>query len=676
MKKLLSLIGAISIVGSGASAVISCGNFSKPKNDDQAKANAIRDKITNVNLTVAGGIAPGTENSDTIKAIKTALQSENPRLGIEDLAKISFANATLQSGVSKVVKAIITVGKATAEKDLKVTLAKTDQEKADAIKDKITHVDLIVPVTTKPDLKAATPEIKAALQGQNSTLSDEDLEQITFTGDNLEAGVSKAVKAIIKVREATAEKDLKVTLAKTDQQKADAIIEKINDVDLNIPAGTNADTTNMATIEVIKEILKAENTALTDDDLVKIEFASAALRPYTAVVVKATAKVGQATATKDLNLTIAATDQQKADRIKNKITNVNLNIPASNDPDTTNSYTIAAIKNALKGANTTLTTEDLATISFSDTTLQAGTPVTVTATITVGQATATKDLNVTLAQSDQQQADAIKAKINDVDLTVPPETNPDTTASATVDAIKVVLEAENVSLSASDLNYITFSNTTLQKGSSTPVIAIITVGTATATKDLNITLAQSDQDKANAIRDKITNVDLTVPVGTDPDTNNAATITAIKSVLEAENQTLTTADVGTITLATTTLQAGTPVTVTATITVGTATATKDLNVTLAQTPAQEARAILDKIANANVSVPPGTDPDTKVVTTVDAIRDALQSARPTLTNEEKNRIIFDEATLQPGISVSVDAVIIVRSLRRVFVQPINVTLLP
>ena len=675
MKKLLSLIGAISIVGSGASAVISCGDFSKPKNDDQAKANAIRDKITNVNLTVEGDIAPGTQNVATVEAIKTALKSENPRLGIEDLAKISFANATLQSGVSKVVKAIITVGKATAEKDLKVTLAKTDQQKADAIKDKITNVDLIVPDTTKPDLTAATPEIKTALQGQNPALLDDDLKQITsFTGDNLEAGVSKAVKAIITVGEATAEKDLKVTLAKTDQQKADAIIEKIGDATLNIPAGTNADTTNDATIIAIKKALQAAYTTLTADDLMKITFASATLRPYTSVAVLATVTVGQATATKDLNLTIAATDQQKADRIKNKITNVNLNIPAGTDPDTTNAYTISAIKTALKSDNPTLTTEDLATIGFSDTTLQAGSSVVVKATITVGQATDEKDLNVTLAQSDQQQADAIKEKINDVDLTVPPETNPDTTVSATVDAIKVVLEAENVSLSASDLNYITFSDTTLQKGSSTPVIAIIKVGSATATKDLNITLAQSDQEKANAIRDKITNVDLTVPIGTDTDTNNDATITAIKTALEAENQTLTTDDLGTITLATTTLRAGTPVTVTATITVGSATATRDLNVTLAQTPEQEAKAIRDKIANANVSVPPFTNPNTTTSTTTQAIRDALQSANPTLTNEEKNKIIFDRSTLKPGISVKVDAAIVAGGVA--YATRVYVTLTP
>ncbi len=677
MKKLLSLIGAISIVGSGASAVISCGDFSKPKNDDQAKANAIKDKITNVNLTVAGGIAPGTKNAATIEAIKTALKSENPRLGIEDLAKISFADAMLQSGVSTTVKAIITVGTATAEKDLKVTLAKTDQQKANAIRDKITNTNLTVSESTNPDITNANTieAIKTALQSENDALTADDLSAIGFTGDNLQSGVNAAIKANIQVKAAKAEKDLNVKLAQTDQEKADAIKDKITDDTLDIPVGTNVDTTNPGTIREIKTVLATHNTDLTPDDLMKISFASATLRPFTSVTVVATITVGSATATVNLDLTIAATDQQKADRIKNKIIDVNLSMSAGTNPDTTNAYTIALIKTALQTANSALTIEDLATISFSDTTLQAGTPVTVTATITVDTAKATKDLNVTLAQSDQQQADAIKAKINDVDLTVPPETNPDTTASATVDAIKVVLEAENVSLSASDLNDITFSDTTLQKGSSTPVIAIITVGSATATKDLNVTLAQSDQEKANAIRDKITNVDLTVPVGTDPDTNNAATITAIKSTLEAENPTLTTADVGTITLATTTLQAGTPVTVTATITVGTATATKVLNVTLAQTPAQEARAILDKIANANVSVPPGTDPDTRVVTTVNAIRDALQNARPTLTNEEKNRIIFDRATLQPGISVNVDAAIIVRSLGRVFIQQINVTLL-
>ena len=243
MKKLLSLIGAISIVGSGASAVISCGDSSTSENDDQAKANAIRDKITKVDLTVEN-LAPGTENSNTIKAIKTALQSENPALTITDLAKITFNTVDLKDGEAVTVKATITVNKAKATKDLNVTLAQTDQQQADAIKDKITNVDLTVPDTTKPDLAEATPEIKTALQSGNPTLTKNDLTKITFTGDNLQAGASAAVKATIEVGTATADKGLNVTLAQNNQQKADAIKQKITNDKLNIPAGTNADTTN------------------------------------------------------------------------------------------------------------------------------------------------------------------------------------------------------------------------------------------------------------------------------------------------------------------------------------------------------------------------------------------------------------------------------------------------
>ena len=77
-------------------------------------------------------------------------------------------------------------------------------------------------------------------------------------------------------------------------------------------------------------------------------------------------------------------------------------VQAGTNPDTTNAGTITAIKTALKVANPRLTTSDLATITFAKATLQAGNSVSVLATITVGTATATKILYVTLLQSDRQ----------------------------------------------------------------------------------------------------------------------------------------------------------------------------------------------------------------------------------------------------------------------------------
>ena len=94
MKKLLSLIGAMSIVGSGAATVISC---SDNNTSGQPTANDIASKITNPDLTVPAGTNPDTTNSATINAIKKALQQAN-NLANSDLTKITFASATLQPG--------------------------------------------------------------------------------------------------------------------------------------------------------------------------------------------------------------------------------------------------------------------------------------------------------------------------------------------------------------------------------------------------------------------------------------------------------------------------------------------------------------------------------------------------------------------------------------------------
>ncbi len=669
MKKLLSLIGAISIVGSGVSTVVGCGDdFSKPKNNDQEKANAIKDKIKKFDLTVENLLPKGTENSETIKAIKTALQEENPTLTAKDLAKISFEETTLTAGRAVTVKATITVNKAKAFKDLNVTLAQTNQQKADAIKEKIINDTLIVVTGTNPNItnNETITAIKTVLQEANQSLTDADLATITFTGKNLEVGTGVTVTATITVGTegtvGTAKKDLNVTLAKSDQQQANAIKGEISNPNLNVPTGTNADTTNAGTIAAIKKALQSKNPSLTTDDLMKIEFSSATLRPFTSVRVVATITVGTATATRDLNVTLVESDKQKAERIKDKIINVNLDIPGSTNPDTTNTATIAAIKTALQSENTNLTDEDLVLISFSDTTLQSGTSVVVKATVTVGSATAEKDLNVILAQSDQQQADAIKAKIRDVNLTVPVGTPTDTSNQATVDEIKIALANANALLSISDLAAInSFSLTTLQAGVATPVIANITVGVASAQKDLNVTLAQTDQQKADAIKAKISNVDLNIPAGLSTATTDPATLAAIKTALQADNPNLTTSDVSAITsLDSATLIAGSPVAITANITVGSGRATINLNVTLAQTDQQKANAIKDKITMVNVEIGDTLNTDTTNPQTIAAIRSAIGNANTALTADDLTKITtFSATTLTPGSPVVVTATIAV-----------------
>ena len=160
MKKILTLIGAISIAGSGASTVISCkeNNTNNNKTNQggfnpwdpsswgekqktifanyylsSAKVFLINQEITKVDLTVPAGTNPDTTNKDTITAIKTALKTANPILTDGDLKAITLSDVTLGVGDSTRVEATITVGTgdqaATATKDLYVTLPQTNHQK-------------------------------------------------------------------------------------------------------------------------------------------------------------------------------------------------------------------------------------------------------------------------------------------------------------------------------------------------------------------------------------------------------------------------------------------------------------------------------------------------------------------------------------------------------------------
>ena len=187
--------------------------------------------------------------------------------------------------------------------------------------------------------------------------------------------------------------------------------------------------------------------------------------------------------------------------INGVITDSYLTVPKGTNPDTTNANTITAIKNALKKVNPRLTTADLATITFEKTTLQVGTSVSVTATIAVEDAKTSKNLNILLEpQTDQQKANYIKNKITDTYLNVPAGTNPDTTNTGTIAAIKKVLQTENPRLTAADLATITFSKATLEDYTRVSVTATITVGTATATQVLSVGLLQDDKQKNSNFR--------------------------------------------------------------------------------------------------------------------------------------------------------------------------------
>ena len=524
MKKILSLLTAIILTASGTSGVISCGSkvtSDNKKQENQKKADAIKAKMANTTFSIQGG-STNTDASQTIfnSIIDAALKTANPNKNLTD----SDLNQVTYSGVLKpsqpaTITATITVGTGTDKvittKTLTITWNTTDQQHANIIKAKIqTTTFSIQGASIQADASASPTKtaIDAALKQANITqhLTDDDLTKILYSGTLIQGGQATITATItIGNTGATATKDLSITWNVTNQQKADAIKAKIQTTTFSIQgASINADASQDKSI--IDTALKNANPSISTTDLATISY-SGTLTQGTAAPITATITVGTgaqaATTTKDLSITWNRTNQQKADAIKAKIQTTTFSIQgASINADASQDKSI--IDTALKNANPSLSTTDLATISYSGT-LTQGTAAPITATITVGTgaqaATATKDLSITWNLTNQQKADAIKAKIQTTTFSIQGASiNAD--ASQDKSIIDTALKNANPSLSTTDLATISYSGT-LTQGTAATITATITVGTgaqaATATKDLSITWNLTDQQKADAIKAKI-----------------------------------------------------------------------------------------------------------------------------------------------------------------------------
>ena len=113
-------------------------------------------------------------------------------------------------------------------------------------------------------------------------------------------------------------------------------------------------------------------------------------------------------------------------------------------------------------------------------------------------------LNVTLGYTDQQQADAIYAKIPYRDAVIPASSNASTANPDTIKAIRTALMKVNPALTADDASKITFGNSTLQAGRRINLKALITVGSIKKAIYVNITLDGTDQQYANGTKAEVT----------------------------------------------------------------------------------------------------------------------------------------------------------------------------
>ena len=249
----------------------------------------------------------------------------------------------------------------------------------------------------------------------------------------------------------------------------------------------------------------------------------------------------------------ATTNEDYANRIRDKITQPNVTVNSignkleSNVP--VSKYT-QAITNTLKSDNTQLATAITAAtnagqkVSFNYSgVVSTNETATINAQIQVGTyQTNPFALKVTLAPNDAQKVQMLRNKItNTTQVTV--QENTDTTIANNTAGIKTALRSLNPSLTTADLNDITFGNESgnLTLGTPVQVTGTIKINDQETTFTFNVTLANTNQQKAKAIQEKIVTNSLTLPAQNDNKTISQVTA-QIKAALKTANPTLTTTD--------------------------------------------------------------------------------------------------------------------------------------
>ena len=173
MKKILTLIGTITIIGSGAGNIISCGG-------NHARDSKILDLITKTNIEFVSLVPPKqatTTNKTIISELWTALVAANPKLPKNDPAGIKFESAQLVSGKAVPVKI-----EDSQAKKFKLLQVKYIFDQAQSIVNQVTKKDITVPAGTNPSIKNAQTikAIMKSLQAANPSVASSDWKYFTL----------------------------------------------------------------------------------------------------------------------------------------------------------------------------------------------------------------------------------------------------------------------------------------------------------------------------------------------------------------------------------------------------------------------------------------------------------------------------------------------------------------
>ena len=149
------------------------------------------------------------------------------------------------------------------------------------------------------------------------------------------------------------------------QDTARAVLKKISNRKIALPANTNQDTSQAITIQALKNSLKKANPSLNQKDLQAITFAKDTLKDKEQNnSLQANIQIGITTASVTLNVLIHSTAMQIRTKIKNPTTTI-IAIPAGSKQSLSDLTTQNALKTAIQNQYN-LSDYDKNTISFPD----------------------------------------------------------------------------------------------------------------------------------------------------------------------------------------------------------------------------------------------------------------------------------------------------------------------
>ena len=515
------------------------------------KVNAIKNKIVDKDLIINKDVDTSND-AKILTAIKNQIRIQNPLLTNEDLVKITDNISSLTPGVKTNVDLTILVGSKSDIVKIWIERALNDTESVNAVKNKLEN---LVPkeITISAVSGTITEHKMDILNALNSLISSSNIDLketiISIKNENTELTLNGVFFTILISKENITQEitNWKVKRSKTiqekNQDKVNAIKNKIVDKDLII--NKDVDTSNDAKILIaIKNQLKIQNPLLNDEDLLNITDNISSLIPGVKTNVVLTFPIAIEFNMINIQVTRPLTDLESVVVVKDKIINkdliINKNVDTSND-----TKILLAIKHQLKVENPSLSNEDLAKITDNITSLVPGKITPVILRISVGTVSNEINIKVVKSSNDFESTNVLK---NAFESLTPKEIQISATSGTITDNKEAIINALHHFLTRySNLDYLDANISVKEEDTEltlkgVPFTILISKGNATQEiTDWKVkkskTIQEINNDKVNAIKNKIVDKDLIIDKNVDT-SDDAKILVAIKHQLRVENPSL------------------------------------------------------------------------------------------------------------------------------------------